>query len=72
MNPNLMPRLERVGRDAQAVSEQALGLLSYVGELSTLSGSLRQLTEQTRRDPRGLIFGRTPVPDGPGEAGAAR
>ncbi len=34
MNLNLVPRLERVGRDAQAVSEQALGLLSFVGKIT--------------------------------------
>jgi phospholipid/cholesterol/gamma-HCH transport system substrate-binding protein len=38
-----------------------------MGELTALSGALRQLTDQTRRDPRGLLFGRTPVPEGPGE-----
>jgi len=38
-----------------------------LGELSVLATSLRRLTEQTERDPRGLLFGRKPVPDGPGE-----
>jgi phospholipid/cholesterol/gamma-HCH transport system substrate-binding protein len=38
-----------------------------LAELETLSSSMRRLTEQTTRDPSGLIFGRTPVPDGPGE-----
>jgi len=41
-----------------------------LGELTTLSSSLRRLSEQTERDPRGLIFGRKPVPAGPGETGA--
>jgi len=38
-----------------------------LGELSVLTTSLRRLSEQTERDPRGLLFGRRPVPEGPGE-----
>jgi phospholipid/cholesterol/gamma-HCH transport system substrate-binding protein len=38
-----------------------------LGELSVLSASLRRLTEQTERNPAGLLFGRQPVPAGPGE-----
>ena len=38
-----------------------------LGELSVLSTSLRSLIEQTERDPRGFLFGRKPVPAGPGE-----
>ncbi|MES2950837.1 MAG: MlaD family protein [Pseudomonadota bacterium] len=38
-----------------------------LAELGSLSASLRRLSEQTTRDPSGLIFGRTPVPNGPGE-----
>lgn len=41
-----------------------------LGELSVLTSSLRRLSEQTERDPRGLLFGRKPVPEGPGEPGA--
>jgi phospholipid/cholesterol/gamma-HCH transport system substrate-binding protein len=40
-----------------------------LGELSVLSTSVRRLSEQTERDPRGLLFGRKAVPDGPGEVG---
>lgn len=59
-----------IGADVKRFSTETLPELeSLLGELSHLSGSLRLLTEQTRRDPSGLIFGRTPVPDGPGEAG---
>jgi phospholipid/cholesterol/gamma-HCH transport system substrate-binding protein len=39
-----------------------------LSELSTLSSSLRLLTEQTRRDPSALFFGRSTVPNGPGES----
>jgi phospholipid/cholesterol/gamma-HCH transport system substrate-binding protein len=58
-----------MGADVKRFSTETLPELErLLGELSTLSSSLRLLTEQTRRDPRGLIFGRTPVPAGPGEA----
>jgi phospholipid/cholesterol/gamma-HCH transport system substrate-binding protein len=59
-----------IGVDVKHFSAETLPETErLLGELSTLSGSLRQLIEQTRRDPRGLIFGRTPVADGPGETG---
>lgn len=62
--------LDTVGADVKRFSTETLPELErLLGELSTLSASLRRLTEQTRRDPRGLIFGHTPVPDGPGETG---
>ncbi len=40
-----------------------------MGELGSLAVSLRRLTEQTERDPHGLLFGRQAVPPGPGEIG---
>lgn len=62
-----------MGADIKHFSMETLPELErLLGELSTLSSSLRQLTDQTRRDPRGLIFGRTPVPEGPGETEAPR
>jgi len=62
--------VEGVGADVQRFSAETLPELErLLGEMSGLSGSLRLLIEQTRRDPKGLIFGRTPVPDGPGETG---
>jgi len=65
--------MDVVGADVKHFSMETLPELErLLGELSTLSGSLRQLTDQTRRDPRGLIFGRTPVPEGPGETGSKR
>ena len=39
-----------------------------MGELSALTTSLRRLSEQTERDPRGLLFGHKPAPPGPGES----
>ncbi len=63
--------MDVIGADVKHFSAETLPELErLLGELSTLSGSLRQLTDQTRRDPRGLIFGRTPVPEGPGETDA--
>jgi len=62
--------VEGVGADVKRFGNETLPELErLLGELSTLSRSLRLLTEQTRRDPKGLIFGHTPVPDGPGESG---
>lgn len=61
--------LAAVGADIQQLSTDTLPELErLLGELSALSTSLRRLTEQTERDPRGLLFGRKPVPPGPGEA----
>jgi phospholipid/cholesterol/gamma-HCH transport system substrate-binding protein len=62
--------VDEVGADVKRFSLDTLPELErLLGELSTLSSSLRLLTEQTRRDPKGLIFGHKPVPDGPGESG---
>lgn len=59
--------------DVKRFSTETLPELEHLlGELSTLSTSLRRLSEQTTRDPSGLIFGRTPVAEGPGEIGAAQ
>ena len=58
-----------VGADVQRFSAETLPELErLLGELSALSTSLRRLTEQTERNPSSLLFGRRPVPDGPGES----
>jgi phospholipid/cholesterol/gamma-HCH transport system substrate-binding protein len=63
--------VDAVGVDVKRFSVETLPELErLLGELSTLSSSLRRLSEQTERDPSGLIFGRKPVPTGPGETGA--
>lgn len=63
--------VDAVGVDVKRFSVETLPELErLLGELSTLSTSLRRLSEQTTRDPRGLLFGHSPVPDGPGEKGA--
>ena len=57
-----------IGADVKRFSAETLPELErLLGELSVLTTSLRRLSEQTERDPRGLLFGRKPVPDGPGE-----
>ncbi len=59
-----------VGADVKRFTAETLPELErLLGELSVLATSLRRLSEQTERDPRGLLFGRKPVPEGPGEAG---
>jgi phospholipid/cholesterol/gamma-HCH transport system substrate-binding protein len=64
--------VDAVGADVKRFSTETLPELErLLGELSTLSSSLRRLSEQTTRDPRGLIFGRKPVPAGPGETGTS-
>jgi phospholipid/cholesterol/gamma-HCH transport system substrate-binding protein len=60
-----------VGNDVKRLTSETLPELEgLLGELSVLSTSLRRLTEQTERNPSGLLFGRQPVPEGPGERGA--
>ena len=60
-----------VGNDVKRFTSETLPELErLLGELGVLSTSLRRLTEQTERNPSGLLFGRQPVPEGPGETGA--
>jgi phospholipid/cholesterol/gamma-HCH transport system substrate-binding protein len=57
-----------IGADVKHFTAETLPELErLLGELSVLSASLRRLTEQTERNPAGLLFGRQPVPAGPGE-----
>jgi phospholipid/cholesterol/gamma-HCH transport system substrate-binding protein len=59
-----------VGADVKRFTAETLPELErLLGELSELATSLRRLSEQTERDPRGLLFGRKQVPEGPGEPG---
>lgn len=58
-----------VGADVKRFTAETLPVLErLLGELSVLTTSLRRLSEQTERDPRGLLFGHKPVAEGPGEA----
>lgn len=62
--------VDTVGADVKRFGAETLPELErLLGELSVLSTSLRRLSEQTERDPRGFIFGRKPAPQGPGESG---
>lgn len=59
-----------VGSDVNRFSTETLPAIErLLGELDSLSRSLKQLSDQTRRDPSGLIFGHKPAPNGPGETG---
>jgi len=63
--------VKSVGADVKRFTAETLPELErLLGELSVLTTSLRRLSEQTERDPRGLLFGRKSVPEGPGERGA--
>ena len=57
-----------VGTDVQRFTNETVPQLeSLMDQLGVLSGSLRRLSEQTERNPKSLIFGKVPVPKGPGE-----
>lgn len=57
-----------IGADAQRFAADTLPEIQrLLGELNDLSSSLQRLSEQVMRDPAGLLRGRSPVPDGPGE-----
>jgi phospholipid/cholesterol/gamma-HCH transport system substrate-binding protein len=63
---------DAVGADLKRFSSETLPEIErLLGELSVLASSLRRVSEQAERDPRGLLFGRRPVPPGPGESAAA-
>ena len=64
--------VETIGGDVKRFTAETLPELErLLGELSVLSTSLRRLSEQTQRNPSSLLFGRTPVPAGPGEKSGA-
>ena len=61
--------INSMGADVQRFTGETLPELErLLGELTVLSASLRRLSDQTQRNPTGLIFGRTPAPAGPGES----
>jgi len=58
-----------VGADTQRFATETLPEVQrLLGELNDLSNSLRRLSEQTARDPAGLLRGHGRVPEGPGES----
>jgi phospholipid/cholesterol/gamma-HCH transport system substrate-binding protein len=61
-----------IGADLNRFTAETLPELErLLGELNTLSISLRRFTEQTERNPASLLFGRRSVPEGPGESSTA-
>lgn len=61
--------VDSVGADVKRFTAETLPELErLLGELGVLAGSLRRLSEQLGRDPRGFLFGRKQVPEGPGES----
>jgi phospholipid/cholesterol/gamma-HCH transport system substrate-binding protein len=66
---------ERAARTATSISVEVTrftahtlpSVESLLDELHALTISLRQLSEQTQRNPREFIFGEQSVPLGPGE-----
>lgn len=60
-----------IGADVKRFTAETLPELErLLGELNALSISLRRLSDQTERNPAGLLFGRKPLPEGPGESSA--
>jgi phospholipid/cholesterol/gamma-HCH transport system substrate-binding protein len=65
---NANQTITNVGADVQRFTNETVPQLeNLMNELSVLSASLRRLSEQTERNPKSLVFGKTPVPKGPGE-----
>lgn len=61
--------INSAGRDVNRFTAETVPQLErLLGELSVLTNSLRRLSEQTERNPYGLLLGHKPVPDGPGES----
>lgn len=61
--------INSAGRDVNRFTAETVPQLErLLAELSVLTTSLRRLSEQTERNPSGLLFGHKPVPDGPGES----
>jgi phospholipid/cholesterol/gamma-HCH transport system substrate-binding protein len=60
--------MDSAGADISRFTAETLPELERLfGELNVLAASLRRLSDQTERNPSGLLFGRTAVPAGPGE-----
>lgn len=60
--------VEAVGGDVKRFTAETLPELErLLGEMSVLAGSLRRLSDKVEGSPGGLLLGRRPVADGPGE-----
>jgi phospholipid/cholesterol/gamma-HCH transport system substrate-binding protein len=61
-----------IGADLKRFTAETLPELERLfGELRVLAASLRRLSDQTEGNPAGLLFGRSAVPNGPGETTTA-
>ena len=61
--------VDSVGADVKRLTAETVPELQrLLGELSVLSNSLRRLSDQTERNPAGLLLGHSPVPEAPGES----
>jgi len=60
--------VDSIGSDAKRFSADALPELQrLLGEMNSLTITLRRFIHETERNPRGFLFGRKPLPEGPGE-----
>jgi phospholipid/cholesterol/gamma-HCH transport system substrate-binding protein len=60
--------IDALGADLQRFTGETLPELErLLGELNVLSASLRRLSGKVEGSPGGLLWGRRPVPPGPGE-----
>jgi phospholipid/cholesterol/gamma-HCH transport system substrate-binding protein len=58
-----------ISADVKRFTGETLPALEHlISELNVLAVSLRHLTDQTERNPTGLLFGRKPMHEGPGES----
>jgi phospholipid/cholesterol/gamma-HCH transport system substrate-binding protein len=61
---------DSIGSDVKRFSADTLPELQrLLGEVNSLTVTLRRFIRETERNPRGFLFGRRPVPMGPGEEG---
>ena len=61
--------VDSIGSDVKRFTADALPELQrLLSEMNTLTVSLRRFIHETERNPRGFLFGRKPVPEGPGES----
>ena len=61
-----------LGADVKRLTgDVAPELQRLMAELEVLTASLRRFSESTERNPASLLFGRSAVPDGPGESASA-
>ena len=64
--------VQAVGAEVQRLAADTTPELQrLMAELQALSVSLRRFSDSTERNPASLLFGRSPVPDGPGEGAAS-